>query len=70
MELKDILFEETLHATVEYTGRVKRYGMWEQVTDLSHARFCALYAIIERSGLEEEYQDWKKSVTVAKDDYR
>lgn len=58
-DVKITLFENT----IKYFNEVKaaerdslnREGYKKEV----HSRFCALYELIEDSGLEDEYQQWK-----------
>ena len=59
--LKTILFESTYDKRLEYEGTVKTFGPWSpQVKAVGAARdrFCLLYSIIEKAGLEDEYNKW------------
>ena len=53
MELKEILFEA---ARLEVNRFQHSRG---DEKDKAGAAFCALYAVIEQAGLEDEYQEWK-----------
>lgn len=60
-DLKIVLFEETLHVLNRWMELKKELGDWDSLVDVQHAKFCSLYSVIENSGLEEEYQEWKDS---------
>ena len=59
MELKVNLFTRTLHYFKILTDMIERGGCgtdeWKEV----HAKFVALYGLIESSELESEYHEWK-----------
>ncbi len=61
-ELKLLLFSNTNYYCHEYQRYLKLYGQWDSSVDLKRAKFTVLYEIIEDSGLEEEYAEWKESL--------
>lgn len=58
-ELKEVLFEETFYQFKEWLRLNKELGEYDRLVSIEHAKFCALYDLIEKAGLEEEYQKWK-----------
>lgn len=59
-QTEQVLFKETQYYCNEWMRLKKELGEFDQLVRIQHARFCALYAVIEESGLEDEYQAWKK----------
>ncbi len=55
--LKTILFEKTAAAleTYQRSKREEPDADWE----IDRRTFCALYEVIEESGMEDEYKEWK-----------
>lgn len=61
--VKEQLFYETLHAYRKYMDIADIYDEWSVQCQISHARFSALYCVIESvPGLEDEYQVFKSDV--------
>lgn len=58
-ELKEVLFEETFYQFKECLRLNKELGEYDRLVAIEHAKFCTLYDLIEKAGLEEEYQKWK-----------
>lgn len=60
--LKQTLFNETLRAFNRVRLAVDKYGLPSDDLDRERDRavFCALYSLIEISGLEPEYHQWKQ----------
>ena len=58
--LKENLFNETLRAFNRVRLAVDKHGMPTDDYPAAHAAFCALYSLIEISGLEPEYHLWKQ----------
>lgn len=63
--LQTLLFQETLKARELYNAADTALGacpdasgLW-QIRTVRHQRFCALYSLIEKAQLEDEYQLWK-----------
>ena len=54
------LFEECLYNYNEWLRLKKEFGEWDPFVTLQHAKFSTLYTVIENSGLEKEYQEFKK----------
>ncbi|MBE6709025.1 MAG: hypothetical protein E7578_07285 [Ruminococcaceae bacterium] len=61
-ELKVKLFEATLYYKERYLQLRKEYGDFDIVVAVDHAKFVALYSIIEECGLDSEFQEWKKRI--------
>ena len=56
VELK--LFSECLCALNSYKKYREQLGEFDRLTCVAHARFAALFSVIEESGLYDEYHDW------------
>lgn len=59
-DLKMILFEETLYYCREWMRLKRELGEWDYLVDIQYSKFHVCYSMIEKSGLEYEYQEWKK----------
>ena len=57
MALKETLFEETIAAKEKYLSAVENGEDTSQVKVL-HNRFCSLFTVLEKSGIEQEYYDY------------
>lgn len=62
MEVKEALFQAA-HVHGQHYLKLKQIMPdWNTEVIAAHVRFCALYEVIEASGLEEEYQKFKDEV--------
>lgn len=61
--LEKILFQKCLETAEDYKDREQKYGFWSNIALAKHQEFCALYSVIEDSGLEVKYAQWKQEVT-------
>ena len=57
--LLNTIFEHTYEAREVLRERKEKYGEWSREYELAHARFSALYTVLECSGMDVEYQNWK-----------
>lgn len=57
------LFEECLYNYNEWLRLKNEFGEWDALVTLQHSKFSALYTVVENSGLEKEYQEWKAEQT-------
>lgn len=59
-QTEQVLFKETQYYCNEWMRLKKELGGFDQLVLIQHASFCALYTVIEESGLANEYQAWKE----------
>lgn len=60
-DLQVYLFEETFRACQRVKIEKDWHGPESVDYKIAHARFCALYGVIENGGLEDAYQEWKQA---------
>lgn len=60
MKLKETLFSITQEEYGIYYNMAKSRFYTDEERELQKKRFVALYRVIEESGLEDEYREWKK----------
>lgn len=53
-----ILFKRVLDAKENYLNTKATYGYAHEWTQLEHAKFCALYQVVEDLNAEDLYQKW------------
>ena len=58
-DLKICLYNATFNAREDEKNARRKFGEWDFITIQVHAKFCALYTLIEDAGLEEDYQAWQ-----------
>ena len=58
MALKKILFKETRQARNRYRILLDKIGFQDEVVQVSKEAFVALYTVIEKAKLEQEYFDY------------
>lgn len=65
-KLKQELFEATYYHQKEYVRITKALSKWGSLPDSLSAKFRALYDVIVKSELEEEYLAWANAHEVKK----
>lgn len=60
-DLKLLLFKETKRHLEQYRKMEKLLKDSDMLLERDHAKFCALYSLIEDAGLVEEYEAWKQA---------
>ena len=60
MKLKETLFSITQEEYGIYYNMAKSRFYTDEERELQKKRFVALYRVIEETGLEDEYREWKK----------
>lgn len=57
-DLKELLFKECLYLIERYKYTKETFGEFDYLTGQTQAKFCIIYDLIERAGLEDEYNEW------------
>lgn len=54
-----IIFKDCYDYMQQYKAEANQLGSYNEMTRATYAKFQALYSLIEKLELDNEYQDWK-----------
>ena len=60
-KLKEELFTATEKHVENFLDLYANCGMYDALTRAAHARFSSVYSIIEKCGLVDEFETWKRA---------
>ena len=63
LDLKRLIFAQANRERVETAVASRIHGPLSRAADIKEARYSALYDLIQRAGLMEEYEKWERSFT-------